>query len=205
MFNLPGRSENTNPGERVELSSKVPRTESVKSTLRYRPKRRVRINLNGRIFALWKGTSPSVVRSLVMGTIQLSVYDELKTKLRLRGWEDDFKLFGLSGLIAGLACVIVGSPLDVVRSRRMVVRVGYTQARRSIHNPSAVQRRVPGERSAWVLPRLLDAAAQNVFLQRGSLLYSRNSQEGCAIKAMKSSYYSDYSLINDYGLGWCSQ
>ena len=146
-----------------------------------------------------------MVRSLVMGTIQLSVYDELKTKLRLRGWEDDFKLFGLSGLIAGLACVIVGSPLDVVRSRRMVVRVGYTQARRSIHNPSAVQRRVQGERSAWVLPRLLDAAAQNVFLQRGSLLHSRNSQEGCAIKAMKSSYYSDYSLINDYGLGWCSQ
>lgn len=76
------------------------------------------------ILALWKGTSPSVLRSLVMGTIQLSVYDELKTKLRARDWHDDFKLFGLCGFVAGLACVVVGSPLDVIRSRRMVVREG---------------------------------------------------------------------------------
>ncbi len=78
-------------------------------------------------YALYQGSSANMIRNLVMGTTQLAVYDECKSRLRRRGWGDDFRLFGLSGFLAGCACVVVGSPLDVIRSRKMVVGCSLTQ------------------------------------------------------------------------------
>lgn len=76
---------------------------------------------------LWKGASPNILRNLVMGTTQLSTNDHVKYFLKeKRGWAHDWRLVAISALCAGTAQVSVGQPIDIIRSRKLVVGGVYS-------------------------------------------------------------------------------
>lgn len=106
-----------------------------------------------------------MVRNLVMGTVQLSSYDQLKGTLLKRNWEHGVKLYSLCGFLAGAVAVAVGSPLDVIRSRRMVVREeNIKSARSAFFSSRTSERHFEVARRIWLLPRRDDDALEDLRL-----------------------------------------
>eukprot|EP01134_Creolimax_fragrantissima_P000069 CFRG0069T1 len=69
---------------------------------------------------LWSGLGPNVARNAVMNACEVATYDQLKSYLiNERGYKAGTTTFIASGLGAGFVASVVGSPLDVVKTRVM--------------------------------------------------------------------------------------
>ena len=72
------------------------------------------------VLGLWTGYGPNLVRNAVVNATELVAYDQAKqTLLTSFGMQDGVPAHILSGLSAGLAATLLGSPVDVVKTRVM--------------------------------------------------------------------------------------
>lgn len=72
------------------------------------------------IAGLWTGVVPNITRNSVINATELATYDQVKqTLLASKVVDDNVFCHILSGLGAGLCACVVGSPVDVVKSRVM--------------------------------------------------------------------------------------
>ena len=71
------------------------------------------------VAALWTGLTPNVARNAVINAAELASYDQVKSSLLSAGMDDGVPCHILSGLGAGFVACVVGSPVDVIKSRVM--------------------------------------------------------------------------------------
>lgn len=81
------------------------------------------------ILGLWKGLGPNIARNSVISSAELVSYDEFKSFfLTNQLLEDNVFCHILSGVGAGFVATVVGSPIDVTKTRIMNQKVGPTGA-----------------------------------------------------------------------------
>ncbi|KAJ0720758.1 putative mitochondrial carrier domain superfamily [Helianthus annuus] len=72
------------------------------------------------VVALWTGLGPNIARNATVNAAELASYDHIKQViLNIPGFTDDAFTHLLAGLGAGFFAVLIGSPVDVVKSRMM--------------------------------------------------------------------------------------
>ena len=64
---------------------------------------------------LWTGYGPNLARNCVVNATELVAYDQAKQTFLKAGMPDNIPTHILSGLTAGLAATLLGSPVDVVK------------------------------------------------------------------------------------------
>lgn len=74
------------------------------------------------IKGLWTGYVPNLVRNSVISAVELATFDQMKEILAKAGFANDWKSQLTAGLSAGLAATLIGSPVDVVKTRVMNAR-----------------------------------------------------------------------------------
>lgn len=67
------------------------------------------------VLGLWTGYGPNLARNCVISATELVAYDQAKQLFLAAGMPDDIKTHLASGLTAGLAATLLGSPVDVVK------------------------------------------------------------------------------------------
>lgn len=77
------------------------------------------------IRGLWKGLGPNVARNATINAAELATYDQFKeTICHYTPLHDGLVTQWLASLAAGLFAVVIGSPIDVVKTRIMNARPG---------------------------------------------------------------------------------
>ena len=71
---------------------------------------------------LWTGYGPNLARNCVVNATELVAYDQAKQTFLKAGMPDNIPTHILSGLTAGLAATLLGSPVDVIKTRVMAAR-----------------------------------------------------------------------------------
>jgi len=72
------------------------------------------------VLGLWTGYGPNLARNCVVNATELVAYDQTKQFLLSTAYfKDDIKTHIVSGLSAGLAATLLGSPVDVIKTRVM--------------------------------------------------------------------------------------
>eukprot|EP00920_Eleutheroschizon_duboscqi_P014114 GHVT01032950.1.p1 GENE.GHVT01032950.1~~GHVT01032950.1.p1 ORF type:complete len:313 (-),score=97.23 GHVT01032950.1:537-1475(-) len=67
---------------------------------------------------LWRGVGPNVLRNCIFNAAELAVYDETKEMLLASSlMADGIRLHAVAGFAAGAAAVVVGSPIDVLKTK----------------------------------------------------------------------------------------
>ncbi len=73
---------------------------------------------------LYRGTSPTVQRAMVVTATQVTTYDHTKHTILNHGWmEEGPKLHIFSSMIAGFMTALTSSPVDVLKTRVMNQRI----------------------------------------------------------------------------------
>lgn len=75
---------------------------------------------------LWTGYGPNLARNCVVNATELVAYDQAKQVFLANGLPDNAMTHILSGLTAGLAATLLGSPVDVVKTRVMAQKASTT-------------------------------------------------------------------------------
>ena len=81
------------------------------------------------VLGLWTGYGPNLARNCVVNATELVAYDQAKQVYLASGMGDNMATHVCSALTAGLAATMLGSPVDVVKTRVMAaskVAVGQT-------------------------------------------------------------------------------
>lgn len=89
------------------------------------------IQNEGLIKGLYKGYTANLIRNSIISATELVTYDQAKGTLLKLGLPDGIGLHLASGLTAGLAATILGSPWDVIGTRIMAV----AKSKKSHHPP----------------------------------------------------------------------
>ncbi|KAH7301676.1 hypothetical protein KP509_23G037800 [Ceratopteris richardii] len=77
------------------------------------------------IGALWRGSSPTVVRAMLVTASQLATYDQVKEVILHNHWlKDGLVLHVVASSAAGVTAAISSNPVDVVKTRLMNMHVG---------------------------------------------------------------------------------
>lgn len=84
------------------------------------------------IRGLWRGLSANILRNATYNCVELAVYDQIKQVLLGIGMSDTPKTHCVGAFAAGFAAVLVGSPIDVVKTRLM--QGGLDKAGNRIYN-----------------------------------------------------------------------
>lgn len=71
------------------------------------------------VVGLWKGLGPNIARNATINAAELATYDEFKQRLIAFGLGDNVGTHWAAALMAGFFAVVVGSPIDVVKTRIM--------------------------------------------------------------------------------------
>ncbi|KAL4558177.1 hypothetical protein LXL04_036375 [Taraxacum kok-saghyz] len=72
------------------------------------------------VIALWTGLGPNIARNAIINAAELASYDQVKQSvMKIPGFTDNIFTHLLAGLGAGFFAVLIGSPVDVVKSRMM--------------------------------------------------------------------------------------
>jgi solute carrier family 25 uncoupling protein 8/9 len=74
------------------------------------------------IKGLWTGYGPNLARNCVVNATELVAYDQAKQSFLAAGLPDNITTHILSGLSAGLAATLLGSPVDVIKTRVMAAQ-----------------------------------------------------------------------------------
>ena len=67
------------------------------------------------VLGLWTGYGPNLARNCVVNATELVAYDQAKQIFLANGMPDNVPTHILSGLSAGLAATLLGSPVDVIK------------------------------------------------------------------------------------------
>jgi solute carrier family 25 uncoupling protein 8/9 len=73
---------------------------------------------------LWRGYSTNAARNSVICAVELGTFSQAKSELLNYGLPDNSLTTIVSATIAGFAATVVGSPLDVVKTRLMSTKSG---------------------------------------------------------------------------------
>ncbi|KZT39129.1 mitochondrial carrier [Sistotremastrum suecicum HHB10207 ss-3] len=72
------------------------------------------------IKSLYRGTSATTTRGVILSVSQICAYDQTKQSLKSGGWlEEGFGLHFAASMFAGLFCSITSNPVDVIKVRLM--------------------------------------------------------------------------------------
>lgn len=71
------------------------------------------------ITAFWTGWGPNVVRNSVINAAELASYFQIKQTVLAYGLADDIWTHFVCGFLAGACAVVVGNPVDVIKTRVM--------------------------------------------------------------------------------------
>ena len=72
------------------------------------------------LLGLYKGTTPTVQRAVIVTATQVTTYDHTKHTILNHGWmEEGPKLHIFSSMIAGFMVAVTSSPVDVIKTRVM--------------------------------------------------------------------------------------
>lgn len=69
------------------------------------------------IHGLYKGTSPTMLRAALLISGKFASYDQTKTLLRNKGYNESFQLHLMGGLISGFVASVLCAPADIVKTR----------------------------------------------------------------------------------------
>jgi len=85
---------------------------------------------NEGIKGLWTGLGPNILRNATINASELATYDECKSFLvKKKGWmSDNIYCHFVCSAIAGFAAAVIGSPVDVVKTRIMGAKKGTGEA-----------------------------------------------------------------------------
>ncbi|KAI5063128.1 hypothetical protein GOP47_0021675 [Adiantum capillus-veneris] len=74
--------------------------------------------------ALWRGSSPTIVRAMLVTASQLATYDHVKEDILHHHWlHDGLLLHVIASSVAGIAASVTSNPVDVVKTRLMNMQV----------------------------------------------------------------------------------
>eukprot|EP00002_Diphylleia_rotans_P009536 TRINITY_DN1990_c0_g1_i1.p1 TRINITY_DN1990_c0_g1~~TRINITY_DN1990_c0_g1_i1.p1 ORF type:complete len:306 (+),score=58.29 TRINITY_DN1990_c0_g1_i1:50-967(+) len=69
---------------------------------------------------LWRGLGPNVARNAIITAAELASYDQIKQTILKNNWmTDDIPCHLVSGFSAGFVATVIGSPVDVIKTRVM--------------------------------------------------------------------------------------
>lgn len=71
------------------------------------------------VMTLWRGSSPTVSRAMIITASQLAVYDQIKEELLKFGMEDGPILHVSASILAACVASITSNPVDIVKTRLM--------------------------------------------------------------------------------------
>eukprot|EP00420_Gonyaulax_spinifera_P023194 CAMPEP_0197896818 /NCGR_PEP_ID=MMETSP1439-20131203/40888_1 /TAXON_ID=66791 /ORGANISM="Gonyaulax spinifera, Strain CCMP409" /LENGTH=299 /DNA_ID=CAMNT_0043517389 /DNA_START=54 /DNA_END=953 /DNA_ORIENTATION=+ len=71
------------------------------------------------VAALWRGCGPTVLRAALVTGSQITTYEEAKTALKHRGWEDGIQTHVVCAAASATIACLTTSPVDVVKTRIM--------------------------------------------------------------------------------------
>lgn len=78
-----------------------------------------------RIRGLWTGVGPNIIRNSIINAAEIATFDQAKDMiLRRKLMEDDVPCHLLCSSIAGFTATIIGSPVDVLKTRIMNAKPG---------------------------------------------------------------------------------
>ena len=81
--------------------------------------------INFRIKGLWTGLGPNVIRNSIINAAEIATFDQIKDMILRRNlMEDSIPCHLVSSAIAGLTACIIGSPVDVLKTRIMNAKPG---------------------------------------------------------------------------------
>lgn len=80
------------------------------------------------IGGLWTGYGPNLARNCVVNATELVAYDQAKQMFLAAGMPDNVPTHICSGLTAGLCATLLGSPVDVIKTRVMAAKAPATAA-----------------------------------------------------------------------------
>jgi solute carrier family 25 oxoglutarate transporter 11 len=76
------------------------------------------------VATLWRGTTPTVARAMVLNAAQLGGYSQAKQGLLSSGYfKDDIKLHFAASLISGFLSTAVSIPIDISKTRLQTMKV----------------------------------------------------------------------------------
>ena len=82
---------------------------------------------------LWVGWTPNVVRNSVINACELASYDQFKQiAINDLGFPDRLPTHTMCAFLTGLVVVVVGSPVDVLKTRVMNRQPGSTESLQSM-------------------------------------------------------------------------
>ena len=74
---------------------------------------------------LWTGLGPNVIRNSIINAAEIATFDQVKDMiLTKRLMEDGIPCHLVSSAIAGFTACIIGSPVDVLKTRLMNAKPG---------------------------------------------------------------------------------
>uniref|UniRef100_A0A0N5BH07 ADP/ATP translocase n=1 Tax=Strongyloides papillosus TaxID=174720 RepID=A0A0N5BH07_STREA len=77
-----------------------------------------------RLFTLWRGCTPTIMRAMVVSVAQLATYSQAKEMiLKSKVVEDGIFCHFLVLMVSGLATTIISMPVDIVKTRIQSMRV----------------------------------------------------------------------------------
>lgn len=74
------------------------------------------------VAGLWTGYGPNLARNCVVNATELVAYDQAKQMFLAAGMPDNVPTHIASGLSAGLCATLLGSPVDVIKTRVMAAK-----------------------------------------------------------------------------------
>lgn len=85
-----------------------------------------RISREEGIIALWKGSTPTVTRAMIVTASQFAAYDQIKQTFVANGARDNALTHVGCGICAGFVASFASNPVDVIKSRIMNSSGVYT-------------------------------------------------------------------------------
>lgn len=74
---------------------------------------------------MWTGIGPNIIRNSIINAAEIATFDQIKDMvLRAKLMEDGVPCHLVCSAIAGFTAAVVGSPVDVLKTRIMNARVG---------------------------------------------------------------------------------
>ena len=74
---------------------------------------------------LWTGLGPNIIRNSIINAAEIATFDYAKDSiLRIKLMEDGVACHLVSSAIAGFVACVVGSPVDVLKTRIMNAKPG---------------------------------------------------------------------------------